>query len=116
MAAVLGDGKSNDMLAGRVMSFSCTHRLSRPAFIPSVVASNTCKRLHWIKSQVIEVVTHAAIFDESSTARSDWNRHLHDQAIEIKNKTLQCYLQGDIEESSRQPYCPQCILQCQFWV
>ena len=77
MGALLGDGKSNEMLCGRIASFSGTLRLSRATFTPSEVASDTRHLFHWIKTRVIERVTRAAMFDPSNTDRSEWNKHLH---------------------------------------
>jgi hypothetical protein len=77
MGPVLGDGKSNDMLCGRVQSFTETLRIHRGVLTPSVQASETDLPFHWIKSRVIEQVTRAAMFDPSNKERSPWNRHLH---------------------------------------
>jgi hypothetical protein len=57
MAIILGDGKSNDMLCGRVMSNTKTLRLSRASFTPSESAAETSDASVWIKSNVIESVT-----------------------------------------------------------
>jgi hypothetical protein len=81
MAIVLGDGKSTDMLCGRVMSHSNTLRLSRATFTPSDSAEETGgEHFKWIKSIVIERVTRAALFDVTCTKdmRSLWNTHLYD--------------------------------------
>jgi hypothetical protein len=89
MGAVLGDGKSNEMVCGRVASFSGTLRLSRATFTPSRVASDTRHLFHWIKTRVIERVTRAAMFDPSSKDRSEWNKHLHClPTVQIRNKHL----------------------------
>ncbi len=89
MGAVLGDGKSNNILCGRVGSFSRTLRLSRATFTPSEVASDTSHLFHWIKTSVIERVTRAAMFNPSNQASSEWNKHLHDLfTCLIKNKHL----------------------------
>jgi hypothetical protein len=89
MGAVLGDGKSKEMVCGRAVSSSGTLRLSRATFTPSRVASDTCHLFHWIKTRVIERVTRAAMFDPSSKDRSEWNKHLHDlRTDQIRNKHL----------------------------
>jgi hypothetical protein len=80
MAVILGDGKSTDMLCGRVMSHTNTLRLSRATFTPSDSAEETgSEQFNWIKSIVIERVTRAALFDVTCTndMRSLWNSHLH---------------------------------------
>ena len=82
LGTVLGDGKSNDMLCGRVGSFTNTLRLSRATFTPSYLASETNNTFHWIHSNVIERVTRAAMFDSESAERSQWNHHLHDLTTE----------------------------------
>ena len=46
MGTILGDGKSNDMLCGRVGAFSHTLRLSRATFTPSAQASDTNQFFH----------------------------------------------------------------------
>jgi hypothetical protein len=54
MGAVLGGGKSNNMLSGRLGSFSQTLRcLSRATFTLSEVPSDTRNLFHWIKTRVI---------------------------------------------------------------
>jgi hypothetical protein len=87
MAVILGDGKSTDMLCGRVMSHTNTLRLSRATFTPSDSAEETgSEQFNWIKSIVIERVTRAALFDVTCTndMRSSWNSHLHDT---VRTKT-----------------------------
>ena len=76
MAAVLGDGKSNDMVCGRIMSSSRTLRLSRATYTPSRIAADTQNAFHWIKTKTIEIVTRAATFDQADPVRSEWNRFL----------------------------------------
>jgi hypothetical protein len=84
MGIILGDGKSTDMLCGRVMSSSNTLRLSRATFTPSDVSSDTTHlSFHWIKSKVIERVTRAALFDVTCKKRSEWNRFLHEDVPTI---------------------------------
>jgi hypothetical protein len=55
MGAVLGDGKSNDMLwPGDVL---VPNHASVPSYVyPSAVASDTTQLFHWINSAVIERV------------------------------------------------------------
>jgi len=76
MGAVLGDGKSNDMLCGRVGAFSNTLRLSRATFTPSHFASDTGLTHHWIRSNVIEHVTRAAMYKSTAPGISGWRTHL----------------------------------------
>ncbi len=81
MGAVLGDGKSNDMLTGRVAASSGTLRLSRATFTPSVHASDTTTTtsFHWITTRVIERVTRAAMFDPNNPTcpqSARWRQHL----------------------------------------
>jgi hypothetical protein len=87
MAIILGDGKSSDMLCGRVMSSSKTLRLSRATFTPSDVSSDTSHSLiNWIKSRVIEKVTRAALFDVTCKKRSEWNRFLNEDVDTISGE------------------------------
>jgi hypothetical protein len=87
MAIILGDGKSTDMLCGRVMSSSNTLRLSRATFTPSDVAADTGPfRLSWIKSRVIEQVTRAALFDVTCKKRSEWNRFLSEDVPTVSGQ------------------------------
>jgi hypothetical protein len=90
MGAVLGDGKSNEMVCGRVASFSGTLHLLRATFTPSRVASDTRHLFHWIKTIVIERVTRAAMFNPSNKKdRSEWNKHLHYlRTVQIRNTHL----------------------------
>jgi hypothetical protein len=84
MAIILGDGKSADMLCGRVMSSSNTLHLSRATFTPSDVSSDTCPLLiNWIKSRVIEQVTRAALFNVTCKKISDWKRFLDQDVLTI---------------------------------
>jgi hypothetical protein len=79
MAVILGDGKSTDMLCGRVMSHSNTLRLSRATFTPSDSAKETrSDQTKWIKSSVIERVTRAVLCDPTCRrdTTSEWNKHL----------------------------------------
>jgi hypothetical protein len=81
MAIILGDGKSTDMLCGRVMLHSNTLRLSRATFAPSALAKETRSDLfNWTKSNVIEQVTRAALFDATchEDTRSEWNTCLRE--------------------------------------
>ena len=83
MAIVLGDGKSTDMLCGRVMSNSKTLRLSWTSFTPSDAAAESSVDFDWIKSNVIESATRAALYNVScrkdmSTA---WNNFLRCQPV-----------------------------------
>ena len=76
MGAVLGDGKSNDMSAARVMNSHRTLRLSRATLTPSQVAADVFQSFTWIQTHVIETLTRAAKFDEANGAPSNWNRFL----------------------------------------
>jgi hypothetical protein len=87
MAIILGDGKSTDMLCGRVMSSSSTLRLSRATFTPSDVAADTSPlSISWIKSRVIEELTRAALFDVTCKKRSEWNRFLHEDVPTVSGE------------------------------
>jgi hypothetical protein len=63
MGTVVGDGKSQDMVSGRVASYRKTNCLDQATLTLSDIASNTTNDFHWIKSRDIEVVTTAALFD-----------------------------------------------------
>jgi hypothetical protein len=56
MGAFLADGKSNEMLCGRVAPFSGTLCLSQATFTQSEVASDARHLFHWIKTRVIEKI------------------------------------------------------------
>jgi hypothetical protein len=77
MAIALSDGKSSDMLCGRVMSQSNCLRLSRATFTPSDSAADTTDDHVWIKSNVIEIVTRAALYDVLARDEdTEWNLFL----------------------------------------
>jgi hypothetical protein len=62
MGPILGDGKSQDMICSRVMSYSKTLRLSRGTLTPSCFASQTTLAYKWIKSGVMQRLTRGAMF------------------------------------------------------
>jgi hypothetical protein len=78
MAPILGDGKSQDMICSRVMSYSKTLRLSRGTLTPSCLASQTTLAYKWIKSGVIQRLTRGAMFSKCTGAdREVWNVFVH---------------------------------------
>ena len=63
MGTLLGDGKSHDMSCGHVGAYTKTLCLSRAVFTPLDVASETNNNFNWIKSNVVEVVACASLFN-----------------------------------------------------
>jgi hypothetical protein len=88
MGPILGDGKSQDMICSRVMSYSKTLRLSRATLTPSCVGSETKQAYKWIKSSVIQLLTRGALFSKcKGNDRKDWNTFMNHPQHTAKIKT-----------------------------